>query len=311
MELIITLVSKLAAMLLYVVVGYIIVKAGVLSAEESKPFSKLVVYVLQPCLIVSAFQIEVTPERLRGFLAVLVFSSLIYLVWIVLTKVFKKPFGLTRIDEATLVYSNVGNLVLPLIEMTLGREMVFYASAVQIPFNLLIWTHGYQTIRGEKGFHIKGALTNTNVIAIFVGLILMITGVRIPDIPATALQGFSSMVGPASMLVVGMVITQRDLRSVFTFKKAWLILAGRLVVFPLVAILLLFVSGFLRNFPAFAPMLMAGMMSLSAPPSSTVSQLAVVYDVEPVESSIYNVLGTFVCIVTMPAVIALFQAVFM
>ena len=177
MELIITLVSKLAAMLLYVVVGYIIVKVGVLSAEESKPFSKLVVYVLQPCLIVNAFQIEVTPERLRGFLAVLVFSTLIYLIWIVLTKILKRPFGLTRIDEATLVYSNVGNLVLPLIEMTLGREMVFYASAVQIPFNLLIWTHGYQTIRGEKGFHIKSALTNPNVIAVFVGLILMITGI--------------------------------------------------------------------------------------------------------------------------------------
>ena len=310
MDLTLTLISKLASMMLYAVVGYVIVKVGLLKSTDSKPISKLVVYVLQPCLIIHSFQIEVTAERLRGYLTVMVFSTLIYFVWIILARVGSRMFRLDPIDETTLVYSNVGNLVLPLISMTLGDEMVFYASAIQIPFNLLIWTHGYQTIRGVKGINLGKVFKNTNVLAVIAGLAMMFLHIRIPEIPATTIEGLTSMLGPASMMVVGMVITEKNLKSVFTYKKAWGILFGRLILFPLIAVALLFASGFLRIHPELVPMIMVGMMALSAPPSSTVSQIAVVYDVHPVESSIYNVLGTFLCIATMPAMIMLFQALF-
>ncbi|MBQ9065351.1 MAG: AEC family transporter [Blautia sp.] len=310
MELTMTLISRLSSMMLYVVVGYIIVKIGLLKSEDSKPFSKLVVYVLQPCLIVHSFQIELTPERLKGYLAVLVFSTLTYILWIALSAVLRKTMHLDPIDQTTLVYSNVGNLVLPLVSMILGDEMVFYASAVQIPFNFFIWTHGYQTIRGEKGVNIAKIFKNSNVIAVLIGIVIVTLHIHIPEIPETAIEGFTSMVGPASMMVVGMVITDIDLKSVFTYKKAWPILLGRLILFPCAAMGLLFISGFLRHYPVYTPMIMVGVMALSAPPASTVSQLAVVYDIEPIEASIYNVLGTFLCIVTMPAIIMLFQMIF-
>lgn len=310
MELTLTLVSKLASMMLYVVVGYVIVKIGVLKSSDSKPLSKLVVHVLQPCLIINAFQIDISAEKMKGFLAVVLFCTLVYFVWIFLARICAGKFHLDPIDETTFVYSNVGNLVLPLVSMVLGEEMVFYASGAQIPFNLLVWTHGYQTIRGEKGFQLGKALRNSNVIAMLAGLLMMVTRIRIPEIPATAIQGLSAMVGPTSMMVVGMVITEKSLKSVFTYKKAWLVLFGRLIIFPLTAITLLFCSGFLRFHPEYAPVIMAAMMALSAPPASTISQLAVVFDIHPVEASIYNVLGTFLCIATMPAVIMLFQILF-
>ena len=310
MDLTLTLISKLASMMLYVVVGYVIVKVGLLKSSDSKPLSKLVVYVLQPCLIIHSFQIELTAERLKGYLTVVVFSTLIYFIWIILARAGKKMFHLDPIDETTLVYSNVGNLVLPLISMTLGDEMVFYASAIQIPFNLLAWTHGYQTIRGVKGVNIGKVLKNTNVLAVLAGLLLMFLRIRIPEIPATTIEGLTSMLGPASMMVVGMVITEKNLKSVFTYKKAWGILFGRLILFPMIAMGILFASGFLRFHPEFTPVIMVSMMGLSAPPASTVSQIAVVYDVHPVEASIYNVLGTFLCIATMPAIIMLFQMIF-
>ena len=310
MDITLTLASKLASMMLIVVVGFVIVRVGLLKRSDSRPFSLLTVYVLQPCLIVSAFQIELTKDRLAGFLAVLVFSTLVYLVWVLAARLLRKPLHLDEIMETTLIYSNVGNLILPLVSLMFGQEMVFYASAIQLPFNLFIWTHGASIVRGEKHFNPARILLNPNLLAVIAGLLLMLLQIRIPDIPETAVSGLSSMVGPTSMLVIGMVIADSDLKSVFLLKKAYFVLLGRLIIFPLAAMGLLWASGFLRRYPQYVPMLQVAFMSLSAPPSSTISQLAVVHNKKPLEASIYNVMGTLFCILTIPLVIACYQALF-
>ena len=48
-----------------------------------------------------------------------------------------KPLGLDAIDRSTIIYANVGNLLLPLVSMALGDEMVFISSSFQIPFNFI------------------------------------------------------------------------------------------------------------------------------------------------------------------------------
>ena len=65
------LMSKLAAMMLMVIVGYGAVKFHVVESDDSKTLSRLIVYILQPCLICRSFQIDLTPERLHGFLCAL------------------------------------------------------------------------------------------------------------------------------------------------------------------------------------------------------------------------------------------------
>ena len=311
MELTLTLASRLISMMIYVAVGFIIVRAGILKTSDSKPMTALVVWVLQPCLIVNAFLIDITPERMRGFWACMIFSFIVYILWILLTWILKKPLLLDPIDQATLVYSNVGNLVLPLVSMILGPEMVFYGSAIQVGFNLFIWTHGASTIRGTTHIQLRKILLNTNIIALAIGLLCVFFRIQIPEIIATSISGFTSMVGPMSMLVVGMVIADSRLLDVFRFKKAYKILFGRLIVYPALMLALLYASGFLQRHPAYTSPLLVTVMSFCAPPAVTVSQMAVLYDQEPLESSIYNVMGIFLCILTMPLVIFVYQALFL
>ena len=91
MQLTLTLASKLASMMIYAIVGFIIVRAGVLKTSDSKPLTTVIVWVLQPCLIFNAFLIDITPERMRGFLVCMVFGLLFYVVFIPLTYAIKKP----------------------------------------------------------------------------------------------------------------------------------------------------------------------------------------------------------------------------
>ena len=85
------LMSKLAAMLLMVAVGYLSVKFHVIESKDSVTLSRLTVYILQPCLICRAFQIDLTPERLHGFLCALILGISVYVIWIVSLALLKKP----------------------------------------------------------------------------------------------------------------------------------------------------------------------------------------------------------------------------
>ena len=305
-----TLMSKLVSMLLSVVVGFIIVRVGLLRADDSKVLSNLVAFVLQPALIIHAMQVELTPERSMGFIMSALICAGIYVLWIAVIRLLRRPLHLTPVDETTLCYSNVGNLMLPVIEMVLGEEMMFYATALQIPFNLFIWTHGASTISGGGGTRVRKMLLNPNIIALSAGLVLMLLHVRLPEILYTTTESLTGAVAPVSMLVVGMVIAQKDLKELLTVPRAYLILAGRLIILPGLTMVLLALLGVGRMWPALIPVMQAVFLCLCAPPAATVSQLAVIYDEEPVKASTYNTLGMFFCILTIPLMNLLYQGLF-
>ncbi len=304
------LMSKLAAMMLMVIVGYCAVKLRVFESTDSRVLSKLIVYILQPCLICHSFQIDLTPERMTGFLGGLALGFGAYFIWITALEILKKPLKLDAVDRCSMIYSNVGNLALPLISMILGSEYVFYASALQVPFNLLIWTHGNSAISGERHLNFKKIMLNTNIIALMTGLLLTALHIRLPDFLDTAMEGLGSMVGPCSMLVIGMVITRSDLKQVFTSRKAYVISLGRLLVMPASLLLLFWVTGVFRACPALLPVFQVCFIALSTPIASTVSQLAVLYNNKAYETSLYSVVSMALCVLTMPLMLAVFQKLF-
>ena len=311
MDLSLALMSNIAVMLIWVLVGYLAVKLSVLKTEDSRLLSSLTIYIFCPCMILMAFQIDLTPERLHGFLYAMAFVFVIYIVWIVITQLIKKPLSLDPVDTTSLVYSNVGNLVIPLVSMTLGEEMTFYAAAIQVPFNLLFWTHGNSILQEQAGVNWEKLLKNINLIAVFLGLILLALQVRIPEIMKKTLNGLSACVAPCSMMSVGLVLAGTSVKNIFTCKRAYGILLGRLIVFPLIALGILWCSGLLNHHPELTGILLISFMSLAAPTASNVAQMAVIYDQRTTEASIYNILSLFFCVLTIPLIIWVYQAIFM
>ena len=312
----IVLLKKLTSMMIMAVVGYVLVRLHALRQEDSRVLSVLLIRVLQPCLILRAFQIELTPDRMQGFIFATVASTISMLISIAFAKIMERPLGLDPVDRSSLTYANVGNLILPLISMSLGEEMVFYGSAFQIPFNLLIWTHCYsilsegQSLSEGKGFKVREMVTNPSIIALCVGLFLLITQIRLPSVIDHAAKGFHEMVAASSMLLIGMIIADSDLKSVFAFKKAYLVSFLRLIVLPVICLLLLFASGYVQRNPDMRPVALVVMIGASAPCAATIVQMVVVSGKDAIKASIYNVMSTILCVVTIPVMILLFQILF-
>ena len=119
-----------------------------------------------------------------------------------------KVLKLDGVEETSLIYSNAGNLIIPIVTAILGKEWVIYTSAFLSVQLFLLWSHAKMKLCGEKGIDLKKILTNINMIAIFAGVLLFLLRIQLPAPVQDAVDSISSMVGPMGMLILGMLIAE-------------------------------------------------------------------------------------------------------
>lgn len=94
---------------------------------------------------------------------------------------YKKKTPDLAVERVSSIYSNCAFMCIPLINGIYGSEGVLYLTAYLTFFNVLIWTHGLMTMKGERDFSsLVKALISPSVIAVVVGLICYLTNVRLP-----------------------------------------------------------------------------------------------------------------------------------
>ena len=62
------LVGKIAALFIVMFLGFVLVKTGICRSDDSRILSRLSVYIVVPCSILSAFQVSCSPSILNGLL---------------------------------------------------------------------------------------------------------------------------------------------------------------------------------------------------------------------------------------------------
>ena len=180
----------------------------------------------------------------------------------------------------------------PLVGAVIGSEWVFYTSAFIAVQTFLMWTHAKSLVQGEKDWSLKSVLLNPNIISICLSLVLFICRVKLPDIIATAASSMGNMIGPLCMFVIGMLIGEMNMKTLLSQKRAFLVLLGRLIVFPLVTVSIFCFSGLALLHPEAKQILFIVLLASCSPQASSVTQFAQIYDSEPGYSSIINVVTT-------------------
>lgn len=308
MEISILLAEQIAVLFLIGLVGYIAVKSGKFKEEDSRIISNMVVYICNPCVIIDAFQIDFTADKLMGFLLAGGACVLVHIILIGGGKLLSGPLHFNGIEKASVEYSNAGNLIVPLVSAVLGEEWVFYTTAYIIIQTVLIWTHGQSVICQGQEKDYKKILLNPNIIAIAVGFFLFATGIRLPYIAAECVGSLGDMIGPASMLVIGMIIGNVDLKWVFRQKRPYFICFIRLVFFPVIAVVVFVFSGMMNLHRDAEYILMVVLLATSAPAAVMVTQLAQIHGRDSRYASVINVMSVIFCIITMPLMVLLYEA---
>ena len=301
------LTQQIAVLFLMIVCGFLLVKLRIIKPSEGKTISAVVIYLILPCTLFNAFQIDYTPEIKDGFLLALLAAVAVHIILFLLCWLFDKAFKLTPVEKTSLIYSNAGNLIIPLVMAVLGPKWVMYASAFLCVQMLFLWSHGQSILQGEVKFNFKKIFGNVNIIACALGVVFFFTGLRLPKIFASALNSISLCVGPMSMLTIGILLADVDWKNVLSGKRIYVITLLKMLVFPGFLLLFLKYSGISALSANGHSVLLVSMLATITPSATTVAQMAQVYGCDAAYAGAINVMSTIVSIITMPFMIFIYM----
>lgn len=305
MDLAITVFGQVVVMFLLMAVGFLCFKLKFVTNAGKGEMTNVLLYIVLPAIIVSAYQVDYHPEMAKNLIIALGLAFFSHIVAIVLGKFLisekKDPdFALSRF---AVIYSNCGFMAIPLISALYGGTGVFYASAYMTVFNFLSWTHGYIMLsgKGDKSV-IKKAFLSPSVIAVFVGLLLFFLRIRLPGVLSDTIGFIAPLNTPLAMIITGISLAQADLKQAFLNKRNYYVVLLINVVIPLTVTLL---YAFL---PLNEELVLVSLIARACPTATLTLLFATRFQKNEIYAAEVLTLSNIFSILSIPAIVFLFQA---
>ena len=301
------LLQQIAQLFIIIFLGWAIVKAGILKSEDSKTLSMVLLYIITPCVILNAFQIERTVDTVRMMELSLLSAVILSVLSIVLGGLLAKPFRLDIVETASVMYPNCTNMVIPLVIGAFGEDWVIYVTCYSMVQTILVWTHARILISGKRKISLRDLVCNVNILAIMLGLFLFVFQLRLPGVIQSAFSMAGDTIGPVAMLIIGMLMAGIDMQRLRSYRQIWKPVLLRLIVLPVILVCVAKYSGLAALAPHGETLINISLLSVIAPSANIVPQFSQMFGRDALYASLINTVTMLLCIITMPLMITLFQ----
>ena len=301
------LTKQIAELFIMILLGFILVKSSLLTKQDSKVLSTVALYIINPCVIINAFQVQYSQDVKNGIILSFLAAIIVHIIYIVMARMLGKVYTLNGVEKATIIYTNAGNLIIPLVQALLGKEWVVYTTGYILVSTVFIWTHGRMLICEETGFNVKELLKNVNVIASIIGILMFALKIQLPSLITETMDSMSATIAPICMIVAGMLIAGMDVKDCLKNKRLYVITFLKMIVFPLFAVVLFKFTNLSSMAKNGDMILLISLLASVAPTAASVTQLAQIYDADSEYASAYYFITTLLCIITMPFFVWMYQ----
>lgn len=220
-------------------VGFALEKLGWFSEETSAQVTKLLLYVVTPCIIIGQLQIEADLAVVRSMAWAALGLLVPYLFTIPCCRLlFRRESPDTAVTlRFSVIYGNQGFMGLPLLAGVLGEEALIFGVIAVILFNAFQWTQGAMLMGGRLS--VKNAILNPGIVSMVVGLTFFATGFSIPGPIFGAIESLQALNTPLAMVIIGAQMSRSDLLEGLKRPGLYLTCALRLTVVPAIAAVIL------------------------------------------------------------------------
>lgn len=298
----IMIAQQVLVLFILIGVGFACGKKRILTDESSKKITDIVLYVVTPCVMISAFQREFSMELLGNILITALCATAIIVATIFISKLVfhDKNEARKKVLQFSTIFSNCGFMSLPLQKAILGNDGWFYGSIFVAIFNIIVWTYGLVMMSGDKKqMSIKKLAFNPGIVGVLIALILFVLKVKLPYIVSQPVDYLAALNTPLPMLIIGFYLSQANIKKAFSDAGVYLAMAVRLVAVPILATVVMWLL------KVDTTIMITCIIASSAPTAATTTMFAAKYG-RDVELSVSVVASTtLVSIITMPLVVAL------
>lgn len=296
MRMIKDMLELMGMMFLLMLVGAFLRKKEFITKAGKKCLTDIILYVILPCNIIKAFCLELDGGVARNLIVALVVSIGIQIFYMVLNRTIYERMsdGEKQVYQYGTICSNAGFMGNPLTQGVFGDEGLLYCSVFLIPQRIMMWTAGvtYFTADGDKKGLMKKVLLHPCMIAVYIGLLIMLTPFELPGVLMRTVSSFSSCCTAMTMMYVGTILSDVDFKSLFTGKQLYFAFI-RLIFCPLAVLLVCHIFHVDRLVTAVSAFLTA------MPAGSTTSLLAAKYGADEEAAAKSVVLTTALSVFTL------------
>jgi len=294
------ILNQMAVLFILMILGFILGKAKFLTVEANKIFTKIILFVALPAFIIDS----VMNTDLELTLGTTLYAMLISFVPFAISFLVSYPIIRTLGDKDNrglyifmTMFGNTAFMGIPIIIAVFGPSAVFYASLVNIAFNVLVFSVGIMIIsrKGTK-FNPK-ILLNPNLLITLILIPLALSDITFPFQVSEPIRITGAMTTPGAMLIIGSTLSFIPAKSIFMHWRIFPMTLLKLIIIPAVTWLIL------RQFIG-DELLLGVLVVLSAMPTAvSASMLAIEYGGDEQVASAGVFITTLLCGVTVPALV--------
>lgn len=232
-------VGQVLTLFLMMGIGFLFAKLNWFSIATSNQCTKLILYVVGPCIIITKLQIEANTQVVHTMLMAALGMALTYIVMIPLSQMLfrKEPADTRVVRRFGIVYANNSFMGLPLLAGVLGEDALLFGVISMLVFFLFQWTHGVLIMGGK--LNLRSAVLNPGIIAILIGVFFFAVGFRLPSPVYNAMEFMGDLNTPLAMVIIGAQMARADILGVLKKPKLYLAAALKLLFVPGITCLLL------------------------------------------------------------------------
>ncbi len=293
-----------------IIIGYILMKFKTIPNNAERVLSNLESSLFIPALVLNTFISNFTVNKLASTGGLLLFSAVILAIAIALSllcvKFLSKDRYVRKIYLYGLCFSNfsfMGNAIVGALFPEIFLEYVI--------FTLVLWVAIYlwgipSLLIGDdskKGFKNRlMVLLNPMLLCMVLGMIIGLSGIRLPEFVTTATSAVSACMSPVAMLITGMTIAKIDMKKVLKIKSIYAVTAIRLLAMPLIFIGIYYLIS--RFVPISLPQsyLVCALVSLAMPLGLNTIVIPSAYGKDTTIASGMALISHVISIVTIPLI---------
>lgn len=238
MNISLVIIEQLFQMFIIMMFGFTLVKLNVINMHGSQQVANVVTKFIIPIVLMMSFQQPFNRDQLTSLGLALIGAIVISLSRVVVASITLKNY--TKIDRYGAVFSNTAFMGIPIILPLLGYEGIFYLSTYIVVSSILQFTYGIWSLsEGKEQITIKRALTNPATLGAFVGIILYLAQIQLPNVIYNSFDTLAGLSSPLGMILLGGYLARSQLKEIFLVRRNYWTVANRLIISPLIGLLLL------------------------------------------------------------------------